>query len=325
MINAQTGEFAEKHGEWTAMAIKLPDGTYTRRPAADHRLRRLLQAAQDTVRKPLSECRVLDLACLEGHYALEFGLHGAEVIGIEGRQVNVDKCNFAKDALALERVTFVTDDVRHLSVEKYGRFDIVLCSGILYHLPAADAAQLLRSIAEVCSGILLLDTFIAMSGQTSLKVFGRWVYGHNYSEHEPNESDESKASKLWASIGNAASFWFTEATLINLLMDAGFTSVSDVLVPNMPGNFADRKTYLAIRGHPFSIRSSDITQNEPSHPLPEGINTLFDPSQRPPSTFFRIAKRILPSIIKNAIKPALRAVKVLPPDTTPDFMRNRRE
>ena len=63
-----------EHGQWTAMAIKLRDGSYTRQSGPDYRLRRLLQVAADLVHKPLSQCRVLDLGCLEGHFAIEFFL-----------------------------------------------------------------------------------------------------------------------------------------------------------------------------------------------------------------------------------------------------------
>src|ERR1700712_2944833 len=104
----------DEHGPWTAMAIRLKDGSYTRAPAIDYRLRRLLQVSVDLVGKPLTQCRVLDLACLEGHYAIEFALHGAEVLGIEGRAASVAKCEFVQRNLGLERARFVQDDVRNL-------------------------------------------------------------------------------------------------------------------------------------------------------------------------------------------------------------------
>src|SRR5258707_6723422 len=112
MLSDRLQQVVEIHGPWTAMAIKLPDGTYTRPPAPDHRLRRILQVAGDLVGKPLSQCRVLDLACLEGHYAIEFALHGCEVVGIEGREASVAKCEFVKNELGLDRARFFQDDVR---------------------------------------------------------------------------------------------------------------------------------------------------------------------------------------------------------------------
>lgn len=48
-----------EHGEWTAMAVHLGQGKYTRRAAPDWRLRRLTQVIDDVLGKPLSEARVL--------------------------------------------------------------------------------------------------------------------------------------------------------------------------------------------------------------------------------------------------------------------------
>jgi len=175
------------------MSIKLPGGAYTREPAVDHRLKRILQVCGDIVGKPLAQCRVLDLACLEGHYALEFAAHGSEVVGIEGRAASVAKCNFARDALGFDRAVFHQDDVRNLSVAKYGVFDIVICSGLLYHLPAHDAWALIRAMHDVCRGIVVVDTFIALADRVSVELDGTSYHGHVYGEHGAGDSGEAKA------------------------------------------------------------------------------------------------------------------------------------
>lgn len=324
MLNPETKAFSDSHGGWTAMAIKLPDGSYTREPAPDHRLRRLLQVAQDSIKKPLSECRVLDLACLEGHYAIEFALHGAETVGIEGRAVSVAKCDYVKQQLHLTRSTFLQGDVRELSREKHGTFDIVICSGILYHLQADDAATLLRSMHQVCTGVVLIDTFVSLFGrqEPQLKT-GNKVRGHYYFEHAETDDESTKQAKLWASIDNASSFWFTEASLVNLLTECGFTSVMTILSPTMPNLPRDRKTYLAIKGERADIRSSDATESSPLYPLAEGENPGMDSSQRQRGVIFRTAKALLPPSLKEIIKPTLRAVGVLPPDQTPEFQKKK--
>src|SRR3954451_14044594 len=98
----------ERYGEWTAMSIKIAEGLNTLEPQnPDDRLARLVQLASDLSHRPLAETRVLDLACLEGHYAIECGLRGAEVVGIEYREANLSKARFAKEALGLDRVSFV--------------------------------------------------------------------------------------------------------------------------------------------------------------------------------------------------------------------------
>ena len=311
-----------EHGPWTAMAIRLRDGSYTREPAPDHRLRRLVQAAQDLVGKPLSQCRVLDLACLEGHYAIEFAMHGAEAVGIEGRAASVAKCEFARRDLGLERVRFEQDDVRHLSRDKHGVFDIVICSGLLYHLPARDAQALLATMYDTCSRLLIIDTFISLEGRDAVEIDGSERRGHYYGEHQPGESARERERKLWASLDNDTSFWFTEPSLMNMLAAEGFTSVVDVLEPNMPGNPRDRKTYIAVKGKRAPVLSSEPTDRAPHAAHREGPNDLVDASQAPPGPIFVAAKRFLPQSIKDVLKPVLRAVGALPPDTTPGFQRD---
>lgn len=312
MQSTRLQQFISENGPWTAMAIKLADGSYTRTPAPDYRLRRILQIAEDLTRKPLSQCRVLDLACLEGHYAIEFALHGAEVIGVEGRAASVAKCDFVKADLGLNRARFFQDDVRNLSVAKYGMFDIIICSGLLYHLPAQDVWRLIQSMHETCTGIVILDTFIALSSQRTVDVDGSTCHGHIYSEHDESDSAEEKKKKLWRSLDNNSSFWFTEPSLMNLLSKAGFSSVFDALTPTMPGNLRDRKTYIAIKGTPIEIISSEPTQTAPHANIPEGLNPRFDPSQIHRGKIFMTAKRLLPQSVKNVIKPVLRVLRILP-------------
>jgi 2-polyprenyl-3-methyl-5-hydroxy-6-metoxy-1,4-benzoquinol methylase len=320
LTNRTIAEFIKENGEWTAMAIKLPDGSYTRTAAIDYRLRRLLQVACDVSKKDISQCRVLDLACLEGHYAIEFATQGAETLGIEGRAVSVAKCDFAAGALGLRRSKFIQDDVRDFTAAKHGMFDIIVCSGILYHLPAEDAWKLLKAIREACSGILLLDTFVSLSGRETLSVAGQEVRGHYYLEHV-DDGDRERA--LWASLDNDRSFWFTDTSLANLLIEAGFSSVMDVMVPGMPGNPADRKTYLAVAGEPVTIVTSDPTKKAPVAKLAEGPNLRMDPSQTTRSFLHRTAKAMLPQSMKDVLKPVLRRVGILSPDSTPEFLRRK--
>jgi 2-polyprenyl-3-methyl-5-hydroxy-6-metoxy-1,4-benzoquinol methylase len=320
-MNQRLEQAIARHGPWTAMAIKLADGSYTRAPAVDHRLGRLLQIARDLSREPLSSARVVDLGCLEGHYAIEFALHGCEVLGIEGRAASVAKCEFARRELGLERLSFVHDDVRNFGRSRYGAFDIVLCSGLLYHLPAHDAWKLVCAMSEACSGILILDTFISLASQASVAVGGATCHGHFYPEHDEDEPAQEKAGKLWASLDNASSFWFTEPSLMNLLARAGFSSVLEVLTPTMPDTPRDRKTYVAVKASRVRVRSSDPTDERAIAEIPEGLNPLCDPSQTRRGPLFRAAKRLLPQPVKDAIKPALRSIGVLPPDGTPWFLR----
>ena len=121
-----------KCGEWSDHNIKLMDDVYTISPTGtvSPKLQRVLQIVSDMARKPLREMRVLDLACLEGMYGIEFALQGAQVLAVEGRETNITKARFSKRALGLDNIDFMQGDVCDLSPETHGRFDVVLCLAV---------------------------------------------------------------------------------------------------------------------------------------------------------------------------------------------------
>ena len=277
------------HGEWTAMSIHLGGGLYTLAPQPDARLRRLVQVAADLAGKPLSSLRVLDLACLEGHYGIEFALHGAEVLGIELREDNLAKAQFARDYLKLERLRLVKDDVRNVTVERYGVFDVVLCSGI-----------------------------VALRPEVTLSFEGERYSGYWYKEHDESASRAERLRNLHSSVDNAQSFWLTPASLANLVSRAGFSSFYECLQPEheLP---CDRRAYVAIRGQAAEVLSSPPTRDMPHAAAPEQPRP---PMYRKRGPLFRLAKRVLPQPAKDLIKPALRAAGILPPNGTPPWMKS---
>jgi 2-polyprenyl-3-methyl-5-hydroxy-6-metoxy-1,4-benzoquinol methylase len=67
-------------------------------------------------------------------YAIEAALRGTRVLAVDGRTERM--CHGAEIAarLGLTNLTFEQNDVRNMSVESHGEFDIVYFLGILYHL-----------------------------------------------------------------------------------------------------------------------------------------------------------------------------------------------
>src|SRR6266581_7142459 len=53
--------------------------------------------------------RVIDIGCLEGYFSAECALHGADVLGIDGRLTNLTKCEFVKSVLGVERLRIAED------------------------------------------------------------------------------------------------------------------------------------------------------------------------------------------------------------------------
>ncbi len=312
-----------QHGEWTAMAVHLGQGKYTRRAEPDWRLRRLTQVIADVLGKPLSEARVLDLACLEGHYALEMGLHGARVVGTDIREANLVKARYAQGALGLGNVEFVREDVRDLRRERFGGFDVVIASGILYHLDVPAVFEFVQHVYDVCDRLAVIDTQIALSPRVTVEYQGRSYSGLWYQEHEERRDASQRYRDFWASIDNTWSLWLTEPSLYNLLTDVGFTSILRVEGPQMPVG-PDRQMYLAIKGERAPIRSSPVTDALNESPRPQRNEWPVNQAQIQHGRIYRALKAGLPQPVKNAIKPALRLVGLLPPDTTPEYLRPKR-
>lgn len=290
-INQRKREVVERFGPWTAHCIHLGDQAYTfdepNVPQVDSRLRRYTQIAADITRKPLETLRVLDLACLEGLYGIEFALHGADVVAIEGREANLAKARFAKEILSIDNFNPILDDVRNLDKDIHGSFDVVLCLGILYHLDTPAVMNFVDSVCKVCSGIAIIDTWISPSADASFTWNGKTYQGIYVKEHSSDATPEEKNAAKWASLDNPQSFHLTRASLCNLLRHVGFSSVYECLNPyeydnprwplkpegNVYGEWLNRVTFVAIKGQRQKIISSPPTDTSAEIDRPE--NPLY--------------------------------------------------
>ena len=291
-IREQKAAIEAQFGPWTAENIHLGYGIDTSpKPARPHLLlRRVIQTIADLSLKPWDRLRILDLGSLEGVYALEFASHGAQVVGIEGRESNNAHSRFAAEALGLSNIEFVTDDVRNLCQEKYGRFDVVFCSGILYHLPGTDACRFLSSIAQVCKRLTIIDTHVGLRADASISWEGRSYQGFVFKEpHSPDDTAAVKANRKWASLDNETSFWFTKPSLLNLLRNVGFTGAFEVLNPNSSAIFSDRLTFAATIGErqvatisPELARTSEPDWPEHSTVAPHPAQAMIPPPKSRP-------------------------------------------
>ncbi|OHB72841.1 MAG: hypothetical protein A2V70_01490, partial [Planctomycetes bacterium RBG_13_63_9] len=271
-IRRQKQEVIKRFGEWTAHNIQLAEDVYTigERIAGDEiKLRRVVQTVSDMAGKPFGQLRVLDLACLEGLYTMEFARHGAEVVAIEGRTANIEKARFAAKVLSLTNVDFFQDDVRNLSADKYGRFDVVLCLGILYHLEVPDVFSFLGHVFEVCDGFAVIDTHVSLGCQKSCVYSGKEYWGREFTEHHASSSLQERERSLWASLDNTTSFWFTRPSLLNLLSHIGFTSVYECHIPGESGKPANRLTLVAIKGQREQLVCCPLVNTQPSREIPE--------------------------------------------------------
>jgi SAM-dependent methyltransferase len=233
-IEAGRQAVIDAHGPWGSHNVALPYGLFTISPEPrgdNYRTVKFVQLIADTLRRPFSELRILDLGCGEGLYAIEFAQQGAEVVGVEGRLPSLAKADFCREVLGLEKLSFVQDDVRAVTRDKYGEFDVILCSGILYHLDQPAVFDFLKSIKAMCRGVCIIDASISLTSEVEAIYDGRSYWGSVYREHAPGLTPDQKQADMGASLDNDESFWIAKHDLTNFLMDLGFSSVLECLAP----------------------------------------------------------------------------------------------
>lgn len=180
--------------------------------------------------------RIADLGCLEGGFSLAFARRGAEVLGIEARPENVEKCRLLEEHFALPNLRFDRADVKEFSRERFGAFDVVLALGILYHLD--DPVGWLARLGEATEALLVVETHWAPDADDAVErlrpeirrlgpaetfVRGGSEYrGRWFREYE---SDAERDAMPWASYSNPRSFWLTRPSILRAVAAAGFDLV----------------------------------------------------------------------------------------------------
>ena len=189
--------------------------------------------------------RVIDLGCLEGAFSIELARRGAKhVLGVEARQLSVDRCNLVGDLLGLTNVSFRCADLHDELRRAPDGFDAVLATGILYHLP--DPAASLNAIRAACRGFALVDTHVAVlegpthhcsEDLTELQSGAQSYRGRTFWEYDVTATDADLQAYTWAAYGNPESFWPLEDDLVRMIDDAGFSRVSKIDPSTRPGRW----------------------------------------------------------------------------------------
>jgi SAM-dependent methyltransferase len=108
-----------------------------------------------TLELPIAGRRVLEVGAGVGHLTSFFVERGCQVVATEARHEN-----FAELKRRLPSVDARIADVEE-DLGRLGRFAVVFCYGLLYHLESPLRA--LRNIAAVCDRLLLLETMVCDS------------------------------------------------------------------------------------------------------------------------------------------------------------------
>lgn len=102
----------------------------------------------------LDGMKVLELGPLEGAHTYQLEqLGAARILAIESNAEAYLKCLIMKEALGMQRATFMLGDFSLYLRDTAERFDLVFCCGVLYHME--DPLALIRDIARVTDKCLV--------------------------------------------------------------------------------------------------------------------------------------------------------------------------
>ena len=198
---------------------------------------------------------VLDLGAGNGEIAAELALRGAAVTAVEGRAENAAEIRALRDRRRIRKslLEVLVSDVRELNWDVLGTFDVVVCSGLLYHLPLPDALDLARRMRAACQRMTVIDTEVAWGPLVAQEAGGRRYAGLRFRE---------RPGRLSA-LDDQDSFWLTRASLHALLHDAGFASSWELGSPGQPRR-EERATLVAYVGERV-----DRLELDPERTLPD--------------------------------------------------------
>jgi len=165
-------EFA-KRGPWvTHYVIDGVESGGSFRALEDERIAQFFKSFSD-VRT------ILELGSLEGGHTIALARRpGVErVLGIEARASNIARARFAQELLRIDNLDFVEADLEKADLVSFGKFDAVLCSGLLYHLP--EPWKLVSQFASVAPRVFIW-THYAEENSSNLTLNG--LKGREYLE-----------------------------------------------------------------------------------------------------------------------------------------------
>ena len=166
---AEVERLIAEHGRWWH-EIELAPGIVT--PGDDSN--RMKLPILDALGLPpdLRGKRALDIGCSDGYFSFELEKRGADVVAIDFVPETYTGFATARKILG-SRIDYRMDNVYNLTPDDYGRFDVVLFLGVLYHLRKPLAAlDAIRSVmhegAQLFVGTMLIDQyFLLPDGSTT--------------------------------------------------------------------------------------------------------------------------------------------------------------
>ncbi len=189
------------------------------------------------VRKKEQLTTAIDVGCGVGHFSALLSGIGFDVIGVDAREENV-----AEAARRFAHIKFVPANAESEALRQFGKFDLVFCFGLLYHLE--NPLLVVRHLKELTRRVALVES-VTFPGEEPLMAL------------IDEEVLEDQGLQHFA-------FYPTESCLIKMLFRAGFKHV--YTLKTQPDHFAYRsgtgmrrtRTLLAAATEP--LESAELVE-----------------------------------------------------------------
>lgn len=206
-----------------------------------------LQGFLANLRIKLALETALDVGCGVGNFSKFLRDAGFRVSALDGRQENVEEAK-----RRVENVNFRHADVEDVSLPAMGRFDLVLCVGLLYHLE--NPFRAIRNLFGLTGKVLIVESRCVPEASTML-----------YLMDEGQLEDQGL---------NYVAFYPSEGCLIKMLYRSGFPFVYRFL--SFPDHEQFRKTSERKRSRTMLV-ASQIKLEESALALTEEPGNTRDP------------------------------------------------
>jgi Methyltransferase domain len=188
--------------------------------------------------------RVLELGPLEAaHTYLLERLGASEIVAVEANTEAFLKCLIVKEALGLTNARFLCGDIVAYLAGCDRRFDLIFCSGVLYHM--SDPMDLIRLISEHTDKCFVWTHYYTSEpsndrvARTARKVSR---FGFDTTYHELTYSDTA-SGRFWG--GNRpVQAWMEKAAILAAFAHFGFANCS--ILDETPDHPAGRCMSFAV-------------------------------------------------------------------------------
>lgn len=207
-------ELKNLKGTWHS-PIDLGHSVVTKGRSTQRRFARRLRLMQ--IPDDLTNKKVLDIGAWDGFFSFEFERRGAKVLSIDiWDEAALTNFLFAREKLN-SKVEYKRLDVHDLDPSLIGKFDIVFCAGVLYHLRYPLKA--LERIRSVTKDVLILETAAMLPfTHERFPMIGFF----------PGDEKAIASGRQWGICAAATISWLKEA-----LYSAGFAEVEVKYTPSM--------------------------------------------------------------------------------------------